>query len=73
MDYKDKPVGKMVENADGSGHFTEVVLNPVVVITEESQIEKANALHDQAHKMCFIANSCNFPILHRPQAIVERS
>lgn len=73
MDYKDSPVGKMAENADGSGHFTEVVLNPVVVITDESQIEKANALHDQAHKMCFIANSCNFPILRRPQAIVERS
>lgn len=72
MDYKDMPVGNMVENADGSGRFTEVVLNPVVVITDESKIETANALHDQAHNMCFIANSCNFPISHRPQANVER-
>jgi organic hydroperoxide reductase OsmC/OhrA len=72
MDYKDNPIGKMTENADGSGHFNEVVLNPVVVITDESQIEKANELHDQAHKMCFIANSCNFPIKHNPKSIVER-
>jgi organic hydroperoxide reductase OsmC/OhrA len=71
MDYKDTPVGKMTENADGSGHFTEVVLYPVVVITDESQVEKANALHDEAHKMCFIANSCNFPITHQPKCIVE--
>lgn len=71
MDYKDVPVGKMTENADGSGHFTEVILYPVVVITDESQIEKANALHDEAHKMCFIANSCNFPITHKPKSIVE--
>ncbi|MEQ7798709.1 OsmC family protein [Pedobacter sp. ASV1-7] len=71
MDYKDTPVGKMTENADGSGHFTEVVLYPVVIITDESQVEKANALHDEAHKMCFIANSCNFPIAHQPKCIVE--
>ncbi|WEK19750.1 MAG: OsmC family protein [Candidatus Pedobacter colombiensis] len=72
MDYKDNPIGKMTENSDGSGHFNEVVLNPVVVITDEKHIEKANALHDQAHKMCFIANSCNFPIKHEPQCVVER-
>lgn len=72
MDYKDKPVGMMLENADGSGRFSEVILNPVVVITDESKIEIANALHDQAHKMCFIANSCNFPITHRPTSQVEQ-
>ncbi|WP_316816396.1 OsmC family protein [Pedobacter nyackensis] len=71
MEYKDTPIGKMNENADGSGHFTEVTLNPVVVITDESQVEKANALHDDAHRMCFIANSCNFPIKHEPKCIVE--
>jgi organic hydroperoxide reductase OsmC/OhrA len=72
MEYKDRPVGSMQENSDGSGHFTEVTLNPVVVITDEAQIEKANALHEQANKMCFIANSCNFPIKHQPKCVVER-
>lgn len=73
LDYKDNAVGKMTENADGSGHFTEVVLHPVVTINNEAHIDKANALHEQANKMCFIANSCNFPVRHEPECIVERS
>jgi organic hydroperoxide reductase OsmC/OhrA len=44
----------------------------VVVINNEDHVEKANALHVQANKMCFIANSCNFPVSHNPKCIVER-
>ncbi|MES2827875.1 MAG: OsmC family protein [Bacteroidota bacterium] len=73
LDYKDTAVGKMVEEADGSGRFTEVKLFPLVTITNEAHIEKANSLHEQAHKMCFIANSCNFPILHEAQYVIEKS
>lgn len=73
LDYKDKAVGVMEENADGSGRFISVVLNPEVSINKEGDVDKANALHAQAHKMCFIANSCNFPISHLPNCIVERS
>lgn len=71
MDYKDNAVGTMIEEPDGSGRFTEVTLNPVVTITNKADIEKANSLHEQAHKMCFIANSCNFPVKHQPQCVVE--
>lgn len=63
VDYKDKANGKMIETAGGGGHFTEVVLKPRVLITEESDIEKANELHHKAHELCFIANSVNFPVL----------
>lgn len=73
LDYKDNAVGKMIENADGSGYFTEVILNPIVTISDESAVSKANALHEQANKMCFIANSCNFPIRHEPKCLVEKS
>lgn len=73
LDYKDKALGEMTENADGSGHFKQVVLHPVVTISDPAHIEKANALHTQANKMCFIANSCNFPIKHEPQCIVEQN
>lgn len=61
--YTDKPVATMVLNADGSGKFTEVILNPVVVITDAARIADAMALHEQAHTYCFIANSVNFPVL----------
>jgi organic hydroperoxide reductase OsmC/OhrA len=64
--YTDTAKGIMTETADGGGHFTEVTLYPIVTVTNSSMIEKANELHKEANKLCFIANSCNFPILHKP-------
>ena len=70
-DYVDDAVGTMVETTNGSGHFTEITLNPVVTITDSALIDKANALHKQANELCFIANSVNFPIHHVPVCVVE--
>ena len=69
--YTDNATGIMLENANGSGYFSEVSLNPVVVITESSTIEKANALHKKANEYCFIANSVNFKVLHNPNCSTE--
>lgn len=70
-DYVDRPTGIMVETAEGGGHFTEVTLNPVVTVSDAAMLDKANELHHQANKLCFIANSCNFPIQHKPQCKVN--
>ena len=69
VDYKDEATGSMLETNTG-GHFTEVVLHPVVTITDKTKIEKANELHSEANKHCFIANSCNFPVKHEPHCLV---
>jgi organic hydroperoxide reductase OsmC/OhrA len=66
IDYIDNAEGIMQETEDGGGHFTEVTLNPTVVISDNSKVEQANELHHKANKLCFIANSCNFPINHKP-------
>ena len=71
-EYIDKATGVMEEDAAGSGHFTKVILKPEVTVAEKSMIEKANELHNDAHKMCFIANSINFPLVHEPSAFVEQ-
>lgn len=68
-DYTDNAEGVM-EETSGGGRFTEVTLHPVVTVQDASMIEKANALHDQAHEKCFIANSCNFPVRHEAVAVV---
>jgi organic hydroperoxide reductase OsmC/OhrA len=73
LDYRDNAIGKMTETDDGSGHFTEVILNPEVTITKAEDIDKANSLHEKANKMCFIANSCNFPIRHEAKYIIEKN
>jgi organic hydroperoxide reductase OsmC/OhrA len=72
VDYKDQATGAMVETSDGGGHFTEVVLHPVVTITDPARTDEANELHHKAGKLCFIAASCNFPVNHQPVCIVQQ-
>ena len=64
--YCDRPLGKMCETEDGGGRFTEVILKPEIAITAENNLELAQQLHHQAHELCFIANSVNFPVLYQP-------
>lgn len=66
VDYVDNARGIMIETSNGGGHFTDVTLNPIVVVTENSMIERANELHKKANVLCFIANSVNFPVHHKP-------
>lgn len=66
VSYEDNAVGIMEETKNGSGKFTEVTLYPSVTITDATMIDKANSLHHEANKMCFIANSCNFEVKHEP-------
>lgn len=68
--YEDNAVGIMQESSNGSGMFTEVTLHPSVTVTDASMIDQANALHHEANKMCFIANSCNFEVKHEPSCKV---
>lgn len=70
VDYRDNAVGIMEEKSDRSGHFTEVTLQPVVTVAESSMVETANELHKEANKLCFIANSVNFPVYHHPSCLV---
>jgi organic hydroperoxide reductase OsmC/OhrA len=70
VDYSDDAIGKMTENSDGSGQFSEVILRPVVKVKEEWMMEKLDAIHDKAHNFCFIAASCNFPVRHQARALV---
>lgn len=69
--YEDHATGIMEEAEDGSGRYTEVTLYPKVKITDSNMIPKAKELHREAHKMCFIANSCNFKIKNIPDITAE--
>lgn len=73
VDYRDEASGTMEETDNGSGRFKEVTLYPVVTVADSAMVEKANALHHEANQMCFIANSCNFPIHHQPTCIVQNA
>lgn len=70
--YQDDAEGTMQVAADGSGRFTEVVLRPRVTIAR-GEANLALELHGEAHRMCFVANSLNFPVRHEPTVTVAPS
>lgn len=62
LDYSDNATGMMEENADGSGEFVRVQLRPRVTLAAGGDRSRALALHHEAHRLCFIARSVNFPV-----------
>jgi peroxiredoxin-like protein len=47
----------VLEFADGSYRFTEVILHPHVSVDSEASVESARELLDSAHRHCLISNS----------------
>ena len=65
--YRDEAAGTMVEDEGGGGRFTAAVLRPAVTLAAEADVARALALHEEAHRLCFIANSVNFPVGIEPR------
>ncbi len=69
VSYADDATGELEVSRDGSGRLTSVTLRPRVVVSSGA-VEAARALHDDAHRVCFIANSVNFPVVVEPVVTV---
>lgn len=69
--YEDRATGVMEENADGSGQFIGVSLNPIVTVQHAEMVERAYSLHEDATHKCFIARSVNFDVHHKPRVLVD--
>lgn len=67
--YEDDVRGTLRVDPSGGGRFEEVTLRPRVRIASEEDRTRALELHETAHELCFIANSCSAPIRH--EATVE--
>ena len=65
--YIDRAEGVMVEDDDGGGRFRRVVLRPSITFAPGTDLNRARELHHEAHRLCFIANSVNFPVEHEPE------
>ncbi len=62
--YQDNATGTMVEDKVKGGYFTEVMLNINMTVSDVEKKQFALELHHDANKLCFIANSVNFPVKH---------
>lgn len=67
--YVDDPVGHGESERDGTGRFLSATLRPRIEVPKGTDIEKAEALHHEVHKYCFIARSVNFPVTYEPEFI----
>ena len=70
ISYTDDAQGTMAEGAEGGGEFTTVTLRPRAAITDSGQANRALELHEEAHRLCFIARSVNFPV--NCEAVITR-
>jgi organic hydroperoxide reductase OsmC/OhrA len=69
--YQDEATGSLAQDGMG-GRFTEVVLHPVVTVSDATMVDAAIAAHEDAHEYCFIANSVNFPVRFEPTILVAQ-
>lgn len=67
LDYRDAAEAELVLDASGSGAFREARLQPRVTIASGDRLAQAQQLHEAAHRACFIARSCAFPVRHRAE------
>ena len=60
--YVDDAIGTMVVHRDGGGEFTNVTLHPRITLAKEADPDLLARLHEESHRLCFIARSVNFPV-----------
>jgi organic hydroperoxide reductase OsmC/OhrA len=69
--YQDRAEAVMRTNRDGSGQFESATLRPEVTVASAVVPALMEQLHEEANKVCFIARSVNFPVLHEPAVSVR--
>jgi len=72
VEYQDDVQGSLRIQDSGGGHFERVSLHPVVVIQDKNNLDLAYQLHNKAHELCFIANSCNGFIEVSPDIRIQK-
>jgi organic hydroperoxide reductase OsmC/OhrA len=60
--YADAPVGVGETMPDGSGRFLRATLKPEIAVPRDTDLTRAEAIHHEVHRYCFIARSVNFPV-----------
>jgi len=59
--YVDEPVGELATKGM-EGKFASVTLRPKLTVLAAVEPSVIDGIHEKAHKLCFIANSVNFPV-----------
>lgn len=60
--YEDDPLAVGETLPDGASRFLRATLRPRITVPKGTDLGRADAIHHQIHKTCFIARSVNFPV-----------
>lgn len=60
--YEDCPEGIGETAPDGAGQFVRATLRPVITLAPGMDAARADSIHVEIHKYCFIARSVRFPV-----------
>ena len=60
--YVDEPMGIGEISPNGAGRFLSATLRPTITVERGADLVRAEAIHHEIHKFCFIARSVNFPV-----------
>jgi organic hydroperoxide reductase OsmC/OhrA len=60
--YEDSPVGHGETASGGAGRFTAAALRPRIKVGAGADLNRADAIHHEVGKYCFITRSVNFPV-----------
>jgi organic hydroperoxide reductase OsmC/OhrA len=71
IEYHDNARGVMELAPDGAGQFVSVELRPKARVAIGTDLERARALHQEAHRFCFIGRSVNFPVQITPEIVTS--
>ncbi|WP_068305701.1 OsmC family protein [Pararhodobacter sp. CCB-MM2] len=69
--YEDAPEGTGELEPGGAARFVKAVLRPRITLKPGADMARAEAIHHEIHKVCFIARSVNFPVEIQPVFTVE--
>ncbi len=66
LSYADRPLGLGETDEDGAGRFLRVTLRPRIEVLPGTDLARAEQIHHEVHRYCFIARSVNFPVRYEP-------
>lgn len=71
LSYEDTPHAIGEVEPSGKGKFLSATLKPKIIITANSDQQKAMDIHSKIHEYCFIARSINFPVTYEPEISIK--
>ena len=62
VEYRDDPLGHGESTPDGAGRFVGATLRPRITVRKGADLVRAEVIHHEIGKVCFITRSVAFPV-----------